>query len=226
MNTDQKSSLKEQLNDYRFALSKVSHEIRNPVTLINSSLQMLEKEHPEMKQYDLWQNIMQDMAFLRELLDDLSSYNNFFHCCKQETDMVPWLVRVTDSIPKLFLSKSCSYCVQIPQKLSPASIDPLKLNQALTNLLRNAFEAAEHTVSFQALEKEGFLFFKICNDGACILAEQQKEIFRPFVTFKSGGTGLGLPIAKGIIETHGGKLTLTSSASEGTCVSICLPLNT
>ena len=49
-----KSSLEKQLEDYRFALSKVSHEVRNPVTLINSYLQLLEKDHPELKQNELW----------------------------------------------------------------------------------------------------------------------------------------------------------------------------
>lgn len=50
---DDKSSLEKQLEDYRFALSKVSHEVRNPVTLINSYLQLLEKDHPELKQNEL-----------------------------------------------------------------------------------------------------------------------------------------------------------------------------
>ena len=46
-----KPSLEKQLEDYRFALSKVSHEVRNPVTLINSYLQLLEKDHPELKSF-------------------------------------------------------------------------------------------------------------------------------------------------------------------------------
>ena len=56
-----KSSLEKQLEDYRFALSKVSHEVRNPVTLINSYLQLLEKDHPELKQNELWSDITEEM---------------------------------------------------------------------------------------------------------------------------------------------------------------------
>ena len=52
-----KSSLEKQLEDYRFALSKVSHEVRNPVTLINSYFQLLEKDHPELKQNCLPQQL-------------------------------------------------------------------------------------------------------------------------------------------------------------------------
>ena len=58
-----KSSLEKQLEDYRFALSKVSHEVRNPVTLINSYLQLLEKDYPELKQNELWSDITEEMLF-------------------------------------------------------------------------------------------------------------------------------------------------------------------
>ena len=58
------SSLEQQLNDCRFALSKVSHEIRNPVTLINSYLQLLEKSHPALKQDSLWSDLTEEMSFL------------------------------------------------------------------------------------------------------------------------------------------------------------------
>ena len=53
-----KSSLEKQLEDYRFALSKVSHEVRNPVTLINSYLQLLEKDYPELKQNELCSSVL------------------------------------------------------------------------------------------------------------------------------------------------------------------------
>lgn len=61
-----KPSLEKQLEDYRFALSKVSHEVRNPVTLINSYLQLLEKDHPELKQNELWSDITEEMLFFAD----------------------------------------------------------------------------------------------------------------------------------------------------------------
>ena len=97
------------------------------------------------------------------------------------------------------------------------------MHQALTNLLRNAFEAAEFAVSFRSFEQEGQLFMEISNDGTPVSADKLETIFQPFVTTKSEGTGLGLPIAKGILEAHGGCLSLTSSKSQGTTVRICLP---
>lgn len=224
MCTEKEIYLEKQLNDCRFALSKVSHEIRNPVTLINSTLQLIEKEHPEMKEYSLWKNVMEDMAFLRRLLNDLSSYNNTFRCQPQKTEITSWLSNLANAAPKLFPDKHFCYSVDIPENLPPVYMDTTKMNQALTNLLRNAFEAADSEISFCAYEHLNRLYIKIHNDGTHIPPEQQQDIFRPFITTKTEGTGLGLPIAKGILEAHNGTLSLTSSKTEGTNFLASLPL--
>ncbi len=201
-----KSSLEKQLEDYRFALSKVSHEVRNPVTLINSYLQLLEKDHPELKQNELWSDITEEMLFLRRLLDDLSCYNNTFRCQFSATEMSPFLLKLSESVYLLFPDSPISYQISVPENLPTLSVDPLKLNQALTNLLRNSFESAAQSVSFSVVEKQDCLQIDIINDGASISKEQQTEFFKPFVTTKPNGTGLGLPIARGIIEAHHGSI--------------------
>ena len=61
---------------HQFMLSQVSHEIRNPVTLINSFMQLLEGRHPELTQDNYWQKIMENMDFLKSLLNELSAFNN------------------------------------------------------------------------------------------------------------------------------------------------------
>ena len=105
-----KSSLEKQLEDYRFALSKVSHEVRNPVTLINSYLQLLEKDHPELKQNELWSDITEEMLFLRRLLDDLSCYNNTFCCQFSVTEMSPFLLKLSESVYLLFPDSLSDFC--------------------------------------------------------------------------------------------------------------------
>ena len=124
-----KSSLEKQLEDYRFALSKVSHEVRNPVTLINSYLQLLEKDYPELKQNALWSDITEEMLFLRRLLDDLSCYNNTFRCQFSATEMSPFLLKLSESVYLLFPDSPISYQISVPENLPTLSVDPLKLNQ-------------------------------------------------------------------------------------------------
>ena len=64
----------------------------------------------------------------------------------------------------------------------------------------------DRSVSFSVVEKQDCLQIDIINDGASISKEQQTEFFKPFVTTKPNGTGLGLPIARGIIEAHHGSI--------------------
>lgn len=224
MDSEERDVLEAQLEDCRFALSKVSHEIRNPVTLINSNLQLMEKQYPQLKQCDLWQDIMEDMAFLRYLLDDLSSFNNALRCSLKETRPSQWLRELARSIPKLFPEKERYYQTDIPTDLPCVKIDKLKLNQALTNLLRNAFEAAESQILFRAFIRDGRLCMEVHNDGSWIPDKVRKDIFCPFFTTKAEGTGLGLPIADGIIKMHKGMLSVTSSETAGTSFLVSLPL--
>lgn len=71
----------------QFTLSHMSHEIRNPVTLINSFLQLLESHHPELKEDKYWGKIMENMDFLKTLLNEISSFNNSGKLNLQELDL-------------------------------------------------------------------------------------------------------------------------------------------
>ena len=75
-----------QLNkDEQLVISKISHELRNPLTIIYSTLQLIESRHPEARTFDHWHELMQDVEFMSVLLDDLSRFQfmpvpfNFFN---------------------------------------------------------------------------------------------------------------------------------------------------
>ena len=59
-------------NDFHYTLSKFSHELRNPLTLINSGLQMIASAHPDVKEYEHWDDVMDNLDYVKELLDELS----------------------------------------------------------------------------------------------------------------------------------------------------------
>ena len=99
------------------------------------------------------------------------------------------------------------------------------MRQALLNLLRNAQEAISHPqgkIKVQANILPDGIRISICDNGCGITHSQQPDLFTPFVTFKSGGTGLGLPITRQIIEAHGGHLEISSVPDQGTEVRIFL----
>ena len=73
-------------NDFHYTLSKFSHELRNPLTLINSGLQMIASAHPEVKEYEHWDDVMDNLDYVKELLDELSAFNNAGHVKRENID--------------------------------------------------------------------------------------------------------------------------------------------
>ena len=80
-------TLEQQKKELQMTLSKFTHEIRNPVALIQSELQMLASAHPELNSYDGWYGIMENLEYIRELLNELSRYNNAEHLSPVQTDI-------------------------------------------------------------------------------------------------------------------------------------------
>ena len=105
------------------------------------------------------------------------------------------------------------------------SADPGRLRQVIANVVVNAAEATEAcgriTIEARANGDSGTL--TITDDGPGIPEGLVGQIFDPFVTTKPRGTGLGLAIAHAIVDAHGGRIAVTSSAPHGTCVSLQLP---
>ena len=75
-NKDEKQIISQLLENYQTTVSSIAHEIRNPLTLVSSSLQVMEIQHPEVKQYSHWKQTMEDITFMCNLLSELSSFNN------------------------------------------------------------------------------------------------------------------------------------------------------
>ena len=64
------------MEDLNLTIAKMVHEIRNPLTLISSSLQLIETTHPEVKDFQFWSQTLEDVEYLNQLLDDLAVYSD------------------------------------------------------------------------------------------------------------------------------------------------------
>ena len=208
--------------EYHLALSRISHEIRNPVTLINSSMQLMEAEHPEVAGIDLWSDMKKDMLFLRRLLDELSGYNNGERIHPEPLLLFPFLSEIASNARFLSPEPEITFTARLAENLPEINGDPVKLRQAVTNLLRNAFESGASEVILSCCSEKEEAIIRITDNGSGISPEIQGEIFTPFVTYKKNGTGLGLPLVQRISNAHGGTLTY-SSGKEGTTFTLRLP---
>ena len=97
-----------------------------------------------------------------------------------------------------------------------------KITQVFLNLLNNAVDAATKAISIYATASEDGVRIMVADDGEGIRPEDLDRVFDPFFTTKKGGTGLGLPICRKIVEDHGGTIELISSHGDGTAVTIHL----
>jgi signal transduction histidine kinase len=108
----------------------------------------------------------------------------------------------------------------------PCGADPTHLEQVLWNLLLNAAEAmgGSGTIRVTLRSDGGRLRVAIEDSGVGIAEEVLARLFRPFVTTKLHGTGLGLPLCRKLVEAHGGTIAITSERGRGTTVQLDLPL--
>jgi signal transduction histidine kinase len=106
--------------------------------------------------------------------------------------------------------------------------DVRKLRQVLLNLVLNAMQASPpgETVTIDVGEKcgaDGFLRLRVVDHGAGMTPEVLERIRKPYFTTREGGTGLGVAVARGLVEQHGGRISYESAPGKGTTVAIDLP---
>jgi two-component system sensor kinase FixL len=116
----------------------------------------------------------------------------------------------------------------LSEQVAPVLVDRVQIQQVLVNLMRNAVEAMalsprrELTVS-TAMTGEDIVLISVADTGIGISQELANRLFKPFVTTKPGGMGIGLAISRSIIESHGGRLSLAPNPGGGTVFQFTLP---
>lgn len=209
-------------------VSMIAHEIRNPVTLINSYFQLIETQHPQVCSFAYWDTIRQEMSHLTKLLNDIGSYQSGLRLQMRTASPSLWLSDYAKALAPL-LEQSChlEFHCNVAPDLPALPFDESKLRQVLDNLVRNACEALSETI---AMRKPAHLFLDAYaqNDAVCIRIRDNgcgfgsapegtpensipdktaARLFTPFFTNKPRGCGLGLAICKRITQAHGGEIT-------------------
>lgn len=222
------------IDSHKETVSMITHEIRNPLTLVYSTLQLIESAHPEVHTFKHWGSLHEDLEYMTQLLAELSAYNNGSALHLTTLDTESFLKKAVLSFAASTTASSIEFSSYIAPKLPSIQGDAMKLKEVLLNLLKNALEAftpgtagsirlGADTVTDPGTGSR-HLQIQIQDTGCGISQEQMDDIFQPFVTYKSGGTGLGLPLTKRIIEAHGGTLQVNSILGSGTTFTILLPI--
>ena len=213
----------------------VAHEIRNPLNAMKGAIVYLQKRRSEDSViHEYTQLVLEEIDRLNEFVTE------FLYFAKQSppnpvpTDFNELLQNTLNLLDEEFRDKGITATLHADSLLPLLEIDPHQMEQVFLNLFVNAVHAMPGggalTVS-TAVQKDvrkGNTHFKavaeVKDDGVGISQEHLKSIFDPFFSTKESGTGLGLPISLGIVESHEGKMQIVSKEGKGTTVIVELPL--
>lgn len=205
---------------------RIAHEIKNPLTPIQLSAERIRKKFSPLlgdnaeKLRDMVDVITRQTDDLRRIVDEFSKFARMPELRRENEDLNA-LVSSTVSFQQ---AGQPNVLINLSQPNFPLiiSIDPTLINQALTNILKNAGEAIETRMqSAPTSDQDGVINVLVedrpesvvinISDNGVGLPEDRSRLFEPYVTTRDKGTGLGLAIVKKIIEEHGGILKLEDS---------------
>ncbi len=213
-----------------------SHELRTPLGLIIGHSTLLD-EGASKEQKEQIKVIQSSALRLKEIIEEFADENNIkrgLSSLRNRRVGVALLIKqVVDTFQDLANSKKIQLSIEVAEPTLTFEGDADKVGMALQNLVKNAlvFTNESGKVRVKAEQVPGYVKFSIMDNGIGIPAGEQEKIFQRFyqvekhLTRTHGGMGLGLAIAKEMIEMHGGKINVESIEGKGSKFMFFLPSN-
>jgi PAS domain S-box-containing protein len=207
----------------------VGHELRNPLSIINSAVYYLNLIQPnaegKVKQYlgMIEQEVWNSEKIINNLLD-------FGRAISADLEVVPVSKLVDQTLEKFPPPASVDVTLDIPIDLPKLYVDPRQIMQVFGNLIVNAFQAMNGTseaggkLFISAALQDSMVRVDIRDTGVGIPPENLHKIFDPLYTTKAKGIGLGLPLSKKLIEANKGSIGVKSEAGKGSTFTVFLPV--
>lgn len=215
---------------HRELTNAVSHELRTPLARFKFSMEILAKTDDPVKKEKYLANMKDDVQELESLIDEMLSYARLsednLRLDLVEVNLKAWLQGVVDTYAGESINIQYSFSTLDPDNNYFASFNPDLMARAVHNVLRNCLRYAQSAIAISAQLSDTEALLKICDDGPGIPPDKQESIFEPFSRLdtsrdkRSGGYGLGLAIARRILERHKGSIKVTNSAPNGACFTL------
>src|SRR6516164_9484508 len=221
-------------------LANMSHELRTPLNAIIGFSEVISNELfgpiANEKYLEYIKDIHVSSLHLLSIINDVLDMSKIEAGKVELAKDVIWIKNVISEVIRMVHERARSRDIELTAQLSDEEIeiwaDERSMKQIFLNLLSNAIkfsrEGGQICVRNMA-ERPGVALLEIEDHGIGMSEEEQERALQPFgqakpvITRNYGGTGLGLPITKGLVEAHGGTLTIDSRAGRGTIVRIVLP---
>ncbi|MFQ5788640.1 MAG: PAS domain-containing sensor histidine kinase [Thermodesulfobacteriota bacterium] len=205
----------------------IAHEIRNPLSGIAIALEIMKDETKNIEHKQTCKDILKEIDRLDRIIRELLQLGhpsdlNLIECSPNE---------IVDRALSLINIKAKQKGIIIEKRLKCMEhffLDYEQIEQVILNLLLNGIESINGLPAKLTIEtgvSNGFLKISISDTGSGLSEDDKEKIFRPYYTTKDRGTGLGLSITNRIVETHKGKIIVTSEKEKGSTFTILIPSN-
>ncbi|MGG2093793.1 HAMP domain-containing sensor histidine kinase [Bacillus sp. S13(2024)] len=225
--------MKKERNEF---LASVAHELLTPLTYVKGYTKVAKRESLSKEEREEYlQIIEEETENITELVQDLFELAQLeqhqFAIKKQPISLLPFVERMVEKIKPSLQKKKMDISLYCSEDLS-VCIDERRMEQVMLNLLHNAHQHSheDSQITVQVLKKEHTFLIHVQDEGEGIPSEDLPHIFERFYrvdksrTRATGGKGIGLAVAKEIVELHGGSIHVTSEVGVGTVFTIELPI--
>jgi signal transduction histidine kinase len=234
MTTELKRSQEEALSAAKFAFAGelaalVAHEVRTPLSVMRSSAQMLANPAPAgaADNAELVETIVAEVDRVERVVTALIQLARPLDQRLAPTALRDVLSRAADFTAAHAERQQVQISCEFANGDRPAMCDPDQTYQVVLNLLVNAVQALPHGghIWLRTLgEAHGTVGFEVADDGPGVPREIRDRLFRPFVTGRAEGTGLGLAFVERVVKAHRGSVSMRSGADRGTVFEVRLPV--
>ncbi len=207
----------------------IAHNIRNPLASIRSAAQvgMHETSDPEGK--EILEDIIQAADRLEHWVQQLLSYTRPLSLQRRRQNVNQLMEGCLSVYKQALGDKDLTTVLELNPDVPEIVMDPDRMEQAVAAVLTNAIEASPPggKITVQTAPATtaapSHVLLRIRDEGRGISPELREQVFHPYFTTKANGMGLGLAIARKIVQQHQGDITLVSAAGRGTIAEITLP---
>lgn len=202
----------------------ITHEIRNPMAVVRGFLQLMREKSPgELDSY--YQIVMEELDRANGIINDFLSLAQSRVSDKERVQLQHIIEELSPLLWADANLRGQSVELSIAPALPPLSLNVREIKQLILNLARNGMEAMDvkGVLTLETRMINDHIELVVKDTGSGIDQDKLANLFTPFFTTKTHGTGLGLPLCLSIVERHNGTIRVESVTGEGTAITVSLP---
>jgi signal transduction histidine kinase len=209
------------------AVSGLAHDMKTPLIAIGGFSRLVQKRHKEGDEsYEKLGIVIKETQRLENMVKEMLDFARPLELHRSVENIGQLLSESLEVVESAASEYNVKAEIKMSKPLPDVSLDAMRMKQVLINLVMNGVQASPEggTVRIHASEKGKRLIIDVSDNGCGVPVDRKKEIFSPFFTTKKDGTGLGLPIAKKIVEAHSGRIVVLNNPGKGLTFRIVMPM--